>query len=442
MDLENLGDYARSYLELGWSIIPINPKNKRPYVKWESFQKNRPTDQDIQEWWNQYPKANIGVITGKISELIVIDIDSRIGREVFAVTFGEIHDTISQNTGKDGGLHLFFKHPGDKIYLNRAGMLEKVDVRADGGYVIVSPSIHSNGKKYQWNIDPLEMGLDDLLDLPEDIKKALEVRDDQKPRNEEGWVQEALFGVKKGRRTDTCAKLAGYFIRIFDGNVKQAEIILQDWNLRNDPPKDWKDVTAVVQDISKREGRLAMGATIGETIDRIQIMKYPDGTRKYKVFLKDHSGCAEMDTNQLITYTQFKVKFMEVADRIPRPMKQIPWERMVNKALSEAEVVEVPMDETSMGLVVGLINSEVDGECSADDLSYIGSRIVVNGKIIYLKTETILNMVTLRSDKITRKQLGGILRDLKFKNELVRYAGKVIRCWQRPLDTDWKSNYK
>ena len=442
MDLENLGNYARSYLGLGWSIIPINPKNKRPYVKWESFQKNRPTDQDIQEWWNQYPKANIGVITGKISELIVIDIDSQTGREVFAVTFGEIHDTISQNTGKDGGLHLFFKHPGDKTYLNRAGMLRKVDVRADGGYVIVAPSIHSNGKQYQWNIDPLEMGLDDLLDLPEDVKKALEIKEDQKPRNEEGWVQEALFGVKEGKRTDTCAKLAGYFIRIFDGNVKQAEIILQDWNLRNDPSLDWKEITNVVQDISKREGRLAMGATIGETIDRIQIMKYPDGTRKYKVYLKDHPGCAEMDTNQLIMYTQFKVKFMEVADRIPRPMKQILWERMVNKALSEAEVVKVPMDETAMGLIVGLINSEVDGEHSANDFSYIGNRIMVKDDVIYLKTETILNMVTLRSDKITRKQLGGILRDLKFKNDVLRHKGKLIRCWQRPLDADWKDNYK
>jgi len=442
MDSKSLCDYAQSYLKLGWSVIPINPKNKRPYIKWEPYQNSLPNKSELQDWWTQFPKANIGVITGKISELIVIDVDSKEGREIYTASFNELHNTISQTTGKNGGLHLFFKHPGDKLYHNRAGMLEKVDVRADGGYVIVAPSIHPNGKEYQWQIDPLDMGLDDLMDLPEDVKSKLEIKDETKLRNEEGWVQEALFGVKEGKRTDTLAKLAGYYIRIFEGNAKQAEVLLQDWNLHNDPPLDWKEVTAVVQDIAKREGRIAMGATIGETIDRIQIMKYPDGTRKYKVFLKDFPGFAEMDINQLVIYSQFKLKFAELADRVPRPMKQVPWERMVNKALAEAEVVIVPIDETPIGLVVGLINSEVDAEHSMDNLDYINGRIVIKDDIIYLKTDTILNMITLRSDKLSRKQLGGILRTLGFKSELVRHAGIVVRCWQRALDNDWKQNYR
>jgi len=446
--LKTLNEYALAYAELGWSVFPIIPKEKKPKIKWEKYQKERATEEQINSWWKKWPDANIGIITGKISDIIVMDIDSQKGRENYIVAFDELHSTISQKTGKPEALQLFFKHPKDRDYPNMAGMFTDVDVRADGGYVVAAPSIHPNGVQYQWNIDPTEMDLDDLLDLPDDIKKRFDSfqTDEGKNKNPEGWVQEALMGVKKGKRNDTCAKLVGFYLRAFDGDTKQIEIILETWNDRNEPPLDWKKIARTIKSVADREGREALGKSVGEKIEKIQIIKYPppDDTRRYKVFLSNNgsSESVEMTTNELVTFSQFKIKFCELASRIPSPIKQFTWEKMVNKALSEAEVIHLTTDETLTGLIIRLINSEVFSTGVQDDIGWISAgRIVVNGSIIYLRMDTLLNMATTEKEKVTRKDIGQILRSLGFKSEKRTIKNQSLRCWFRPLDRMWKETF-
>ncbi|GAG19795.1 unnamed protein product, partial [marine sediment metagenome] len=196
--MKNLMDYALAYCKLGWSVIPIKPNEKIPLIEWGKYQKERATEDQIEKWWKKYPNANIGITTGIISDIIVIDIDSSKGEEEYIAKFGELHSTISQKTGKPKATQKFFKHPRDHTYHNIPRLLPDVDVRADGGYVVAPPSIHPNGTQYKWIIDPTEMGLDDLLSLPDEIKKHLFAQTDRKSRNVEGWVQEALMGVKEG----------------------------------------------------------------------------------------------------------------------------------------------------------------------------------------------------------------------------------------------------
>ena len=440
-------DIAKAYLKLGWNIIPINKSTKRPLIKWEQFQKERVTEELLNEWYKKYPNANLAVITGKVSNLIVIDIDSIEGREAYIAQFGEIHDTIAQTTGKSGGLHLFFKHPGDIDYGNRAQLIKDVDVRADGGYVIISPSIHPTGVPYTWVIDPIDMELGDLMDLPEELKRLLATKGKDpagiaENGNIEGWVQEALLGVEEGQRNHICAKLAGFYLRVFEGNAIQAETILQDWNLRNSPPLEWKEIRDVVQSVAKREGRNVLGDSVGETIEKIQVMRYPDGTRRYKVFLKNHSDCAEMASNELIFYSHFKIKFFELTHRLPTQMKQLRWEQMVNKAMNEAEIIDVSVDETPLGLIINLINSEVLSVGCMSDLNYISQRIILKDGMIYLKMETLLNMFSVKREKVTRKELGRYLRLLGFESDLLRNNSHVIRCWKRNLDVSWENLYQ
>lgn len=61
--------------ELGWFIIPVKCESKEDFLNWKEFQKRLPTKKETISWWNKYPDANIGVITGKISGIIVVDID-------------------------------------------------------------------------------------------------------------------------------------------------------------------------------------------------------------------------------------------------------------------------------------------------------------------------------------------------------------------------------
>ena len=191
-----LSEYALAYAKLGWSIFPIKTKEKKPKIKWEKYQREKATEEQIKNWWKKWPDANIGIVTGAISGIIAIDIDSMQGREAYINQFGELHGTISQRTGKPEALQLIFKHPKDQDYSNRARMLPDVDVRGDGGYIVAAPSIHPNGVQYQWDIDPTEMGLDDLMDLPDDVKVELNNSQtiDGTNKNAEGWVQEALMG--------------------------------------------------------------------------------------------------------------------------------------------------------------------------------------------------------------------------------------------------------
>lgn len=54
----------------GFSIIPVN---KKPYEQWSEFQKRKPTDKEIERWAVKYPNAMIGIVTGSLSGLFVIE---------------------------------------------------------------------------------------------------------------------------------------------------------------------------------------------------------------------------------------------------------------------------------------------------------------------------------------------------------------------------------
>jgi hypothetical protein len=443
--MKSLLDYALAYAHLGWSVLPLQTKEKKSRIKWEKFQKEKATDDQIKRWWKKWPDANIGLATGFVSDLIVMDVDSLIGRENYTAAFCELHSTITQTTGKRGALQLLFKHPRDQKYQNMVGLFTDVDVRADGGYIVAPPSIHPNGTEYKWVIDPTEMGLDDLMDLPEDIKTTLMAGQEitGASKNPEGWVQEALMGVPDGQRGNMCAKLAGYYLRVFEGDVEQTRIILESWNERNIPPMDWKRISRTLKSIADREGREALGKTVGEKIDKIQVLRYPapDNTRRYRVFIANTGECVEMTAYELITFSQFKIKFCELANRIPKPVKQFAWENMVNKALSEAEIIQLTLDETLTGLILKLINSEIYSEGAMTDIKWVGNRIVVNGDTIYLRMETLLNMANAEREKVTRKDVGRILRALGFKNERRKILNADLRCWFRSFDRTWKENF-
>lgn len=67
---------ALSYVKQGFSVIPIQAREKRPLIPWEQYQDRTATDEEIKTWWAKWPDANVEIVTGKISGLVVIDLDS------------------------------------------------------------------------------------------------------------------------------------------------------------------------------------------------------------------------------------------------------------------------------------------------------------------------------------------------------------------------------
>lgn len=111
-------------------------------------------------WWRSWPAANVAVVTGRTAGIIVVDVDLPKGAESLAVLEQRglvLPATLTARTG-GGGLHLVYGHPGREVRnraggLPGAGRLPGIDVRGDGGYVVVAPSRHHSGGSYTWE-DP------------------------------------------------------------------------------------------------------------------------------------------------------------------------------------------------------------------------------------------------------------------------------------------------
>jgi len=141
-------DHALSYLlDRDFSIIPVRP-DKKPFIKWEDFQKRKPTVEEIKEWWTRWPEANIGIVTGAISGVVVIDVDKP-EEGMRAVSEYLQTSKIPTATTPRGGYHLYFKAP-EKPLSNKAGTPQGCDFRGEGGYIIAPPSSNGTGKGYKW----------------------------------------------------------------------------------------------------------------------------------------------------------------------------------------------------------------------------------------------------------------------------------------------------
>lgn len=142
--------------KFGFSVIPIAPgKKSPPLVEWEEFQNRKATDEEITEWWTKTPDANIAIITGKISNLAVVDFDKYDPKYSEDTALEYFPDTILTPSvaTPGGGTHLYFQSPHEGLR-NNARALPGIDLRAEGGYVVAPPSVNGNGKRYEWLVRP------------------------------------------------------------------------------------------------------------------------------------------------------------------------------------------------------------------------------------------------------------------------------------------------
>lgn len=111
----------------------------------------------IERWFNKWPHANLGVITGQQSSVAVLDIDPRNGGteslKKLESDFEALPMTPFVHTGRgDGGLHFYFE-TGDASVSSTNGLpgYPGLDLKGDRGYVVAPPSIHESGGTYRWD---------------------------------------------------------------------------------------------------------------------------------------------------------------------------------------------------------------------------------------------------------------------------------------------------
>jgi len=243
---------ALQFARYHWCVIPMRARDKRPLIKWLEYQHRLATENEINKWYQQWTSANVGIVTGAISGLVVLDIDPRHGGEQSLAQWEKFYEplplTLEARTG-GGGRHVYFKHPGGVIH-NRAGLAPGIDLRGDGGCVVAPPSIHSSGKAYTWmsGHEPEKVA---LAELPGWLSSL--VRSDAKsPRYSLGhWRKLVSKGAAEGVRNNTIASLSGHLLS-HDVDPEVVVELLLCWNrLRCSPPLDDDEVIQTVLSISR-----------------------------------------------------------------------------------------------------------------------------------------------------------------------------------------------
>lgn len=199
--MSSMMDWALHYLSQGLPVFPV--QGKTPLIKWGTYQERLPSEEEIKEWWTKWPTADIGCVTGAISNKLVLDIDGESGFS--AISKMDTGNTAIVRTSRGKQYH--YKWAGTGVRKSTlAGILPEVDVRGNGGYVKLPPSTFSGGSgRYTWEneVEPIEAP-QWLIDL---------LIENSKPRvvtsSEGSWLQEKLNGLTNGNRNQTFCSLAG-----------------------------------------------------------------------------------------------------------------------------------------------------------------------------------------------------------------------------------------
>jgi len=140
--------HALEYWERGWSVMPLLGK-KPALASWKELQTHRPTLGILHHWFGMMNQNgyNLGVITGRVSDLVVVDTDSPEAARFWESKFPST--PLACKTSK--GMHFYFRHPGPEVRNGRHLLGRAVDLRGDGGYVVAPPSVHpESSAPYEW----------------------------------------------------------------------------------------------------------------------------------------------------------------------------------------------------------------------------------------------------------------------------------------------------
>lgn len=275
------------YTSLGWHVFPVHslhPDNKctcsspncsNPGKHPATLHglKDASLDHTMFDWRNR----NVAVRTGRTSGFFVLDLDPRHGSDETIQALTSAHSpfplTVISVTG-GGGRHIFFRHPpdvaipsGTNIFANTYG--PGVDIRADGGYVILPPSLHESGNPYRWSQDPFTHEVAPppawIIPLirsrpaiprpsPSAPLPTIPVPPDLQydyPHD----LQQDLYGdgpLEQGSRNDQLTSIAGRMRRFGRSFEEMLPELLEINNARCEPPLSEKEVRTIAKSIASK----------------------------------------------------------------------------------------------------------------------------------------------------------------------------------------------
>jgi hypothetical protein len=243
VSLSSLGAEAVTYAGgWGWHVLPLSAGTKdRPATR-HGFKDATADTAEVVDLWTRMPNANVGIATGKVSGLVVIDVDPPHGPETIrtlAASIGALPTTLVALTPR--GAHAYFNYPSVEVRSSAGRLGPGVDVRAEGGYIVAPPSTlkaHGDhpGGSYRWRLEEgrTEPLPGDLADLPAAwvelmSAKRQPVSGDASDRYIAAAYRDELRSVEtapEGARNDTLNRAAFALARfVVQGRIREADLI-------------------------------------------------------------------------------------------------------------------------------------------------------------------------------------------------------------------------
>jgi hypothetical protein len=392
-----------------FSIIPLQ-KDKRPYFKWQDHQRKKGTADEIRQWWHKWPTAMIGIVTGQISGLFVVDCDTPEGFDDVQKLLPDSLDIPTARTPR-GGWHLYFQYPTDSGLTVQAGIMPGVDIRGEGGYIIAAPSMNGNGKGYEW-LDGLSLAEITPPPVPNALLSAFNnIINNSIYRGEVKTEVSASKMFENGRRDNDLFHISNCLTK---GGMQKEEIaqilerLIISWG--ENPDKKWiqAKIESAFQRSDKREINFSQEV-------RDFVLTSNGFFLTSDVFNRLQVTSRQEKKNIVLTLLRLKKEGI-----IEKHGQKDGCYRRIENEIEAVNFLNAPTDDFPLALPLG-----IDTYCKL----YPGNIVIVAGSKSAGKTAFLLNIVKENMKKHEIVYLNSEMGDTEFR--------KRLELFDMPL-TEWK----
>jgi hypothetical protein len=407
--------------KLSWSIIPINPASKKPLVKsWKQYQTTPATATEIAEWFDKWPEANIGLVTGAVSNLTVLDIDEyehkgtlEYIKSVYLDRFDDPYPpwthTVTART-PSGGYHWFFQHTPDMVSRR---VIPAVDCKTTGGYVVISPSA-INGKRYLWTRAPFTKEKIVVPSIFPPIYESLFSVKKNSISTDEGKTQPLrVVDLDKGSRDESLFHIANSLTK---GGMDQSNIrtVMHILGMACVPPFGEADIDAkILSALGRQEDRMgSLAEEIREWVLAAQgVWTYEQLDRELKIISKQ-----ERSNRRVIVHRLCEEGIIEPAG------SRAGAYRLIRSKAEEIDFINVVESERYDGFKLALGEEEL--------FKLMPKNIVIiSGSPDAGKTAYLMNLVRLNQADYDIHYFSSEMGALEFKSRLSQFPNIALDEW-------------
>lgn len=263
---------AVRYAELGYPVFPCHPGSKSPITAHGFHDASTSTDQ-VDLWWTAYPDANIGIPT---AGLLVVDVDG--AANTWPANPAQELDLAAcpLATTPRGGRHYIFRQPAGANWRSSVGRVaDHVDIRADGGYIVVAPSSVED-RAYRWiESRSLEDGPTSLPEPPPWLCAKIEEISRPAGTRIVGPIVADSQPIPNGMRNDTLTRIGGTMRRIGLGRNEILPALLATNAARCQPPMTDEEIETIAGSVCRYAPDQVWQAVVEQWDKRINVTDPP-----------------------------------------------------------------------------------------------------------------------------------------------------------------------